>query len=139
MGSSAGSLLGPLDGVFELKNRKIYFNRGFGAAVLELVVEKAGNEFATSLQQRFLVGLIFNSRQGSDGPGKLPEFGESFDDGERGFGGLRAFLAREIIFATNPDIPLAVGCFQIHLPPESILFIDTSFVVDQYKWPSFFG
>ena len=79
--------------MLEFQHRKIEFNRGFGAAVLELVVEQGGNEFATFLQQRFLISLIFGGRQSGNGPGKLPDFSESFDDGEGGFGGLRAFFS----------------------------------------------
>jgi hypothetical protein len=52
-GLCAGSFPGAFDGVLEFQDRKIEFNRGSGAAVLELIVEKAGNKFATSLQQRF--------------------------------------------------------------------------------------
>ena len=47
-----------------------------------------------------------------------------------------ASSACEIILASDPDIALSVCCFQILLPPESILFIKTRLIIDQFKRPS---
>ena len=44
-----------------------------------------------------------------------------------------ASSACEIVFASNPDVALSVCCFQIFLPSESILFIETCLIVDQFK------
>jgi hypothetical protein len=45
----------------------------------------------------------------------------------------REASACEIILASHPDVAFSVCCFQIFLPPESILLIEACLIVDQFK------
>ena len=85
------SLLFFLDGVLEFQNGKIQFDGRFGISRLQIIVEKASDQFSAALHEFLLLGLVLLYREHLNAASQLTDLGKGLDDGQRGLNRPGAF------------------------------------------------